>query len=82
MPFLKVSLSFATSEALGEGIKVNDRLQISLKGFAKISTPSFKNLPERLSMSAAFETSMFCVILKTSSEVSLRCKGFSIINFE
>ena len=56
MPFLKVSLSFATSEALGEGIKVNDRLQISLKGFAKISTPSFKNLPERLSMSAAFET--------------------------
>ena len=76
-------MSFATLQALGKALEVIDRLQISLRGFARISAPSFKNFPERLSMPAAFEMSMFCIILKTSSwEVILRWKGFSMINFE
>ena len=65
--FLKIGLSFATLQAFGKALEVIDRLQISLRGFARISAPSFKNFPERLSMPAAFEMPIFRIILKTSS---------------
>ena len=65
--FLKIGLSFATLQAFGKALEVIDRLQISLRGFARISALSFKNFPKTLSMPAAFEMSVFCIILKTSS---------------
>ena len=61
LPFLKIGLSFATLQAFGKVLEVIDRLQISLRGFARISAPSFKNFPERLSMPAAFEMSIFAL---------------------
>ena len=73
-------MSFVTLQAFGKALEVIDRLQISLRSFARILAPSFKNFPERLSMPAAFEISMFCNILKTSSwEVRLSWKSFSMI---
>ena len=42
-------------------------LQISLIGLDKISVPSFRNLPESLSIPAALEVSVFSIILKTFS---------------
>ena len=54
-----------TLQAFGKVLEVIDRLQILLRGFARVSVPSFKNFPERLSMSAAFEMLIFCIILKT-----------------
>ena len=83
MPFLKLGLRSAVLQAFEKVLKVIDRLQISRRGLARISAPSFKNFPERLSMPAAFEILIFCIIIKTSSsEVSLRWKDFSVIHFE
>ena len=54
-------------QTFGKALLLIDRLEISLRCFARISAPSFKNFPDRLSMPAAFEMSIFCIILKTSA---------------
>ena len=51
-------LSFATLQAFGKVLEVIER-QISLKGFARISAPSFKNTPEILSIPATSKCQYF-----------------------
>ena len=76
-------MSLTTLQVFRKVIETIDRLQISVIGFPRISAPCFKNFPERLSMSAAFEMSIFCIILKTFSlEISLKWKDFPMTNLE
>ena len=44
-----------------------ERLHISVTGFAKMTAPSFKNLPGRLSTPGALEISIFFNGFKTAS---------------
>ena len=83
MSFLKIDLSSETLQTFGKVTEVIDRLQIFVIGFARISAPSSKSFPEKLSMTAAFKMSIDCIISKSSfPEVSLRWKGVSMRNFE
>ena len=51
-----------------------ERLHISVIGFAKMTTPSFKNVPGRLSTPAALEISIpFNSFRATSSVVGFNC---------
>ena len=59
LAFLKNSLNFAILQAFRKSLEVIDRLEISLRGFARISAPSFKNIPERMSMPAVFDILYF-----------------------
>ena len=54
MPFLKIGLSFATLQAFGKALEVIDRLQISLRGFARISAPSFKKFSKKIVYGSSF----------------------------
>ena len=54
-PFLKCGLTFATLQLLGNELSLIERLQSWDIGFAKISAPSFRNLPDKLSMPAALD---------------------------
>ena len=58
---MNIGFSFATLQALGKTPREIDRLQRAETGFARMSAPSFKNLPEsrtrtelRLYLSAGF----------------------------
>ena len=53
--FLKISSTFANLKARGNLFKDIERLQISVAGLARTSTPSFRNPPGCLSTPAAFE---------------------------
>ena len=46
-----------------------ERLHISATGFARMTAPSFKNLPGRLSTPAALEISIFFNSFRTISSV-------------
>ena len=46
-----------------------ERLHISVTGFAKMTAPSFNNLPGRLSTPAALEISVFFNSYRTISSV-------------
>ena len=61
--FLKIDLTFANLKALGNLFKGIERLQIPVISLARILAPSFRNLPGRLSMPAAFEVSISLKIL-------------------
>ena len=54
-PFLKSSLTFATLQLLGNELSLIKRLQSYEIGLGKISVPSFRNIPDRLSMPAALD---------------------------
>ena len=63
--FLYNGFNLAILQSLG---KIPDEMEKSLIfaiGFARIFAPSFKNLPEILSISTAFEMSINCKISKT-----------------
>ena len=46
-----------------------ERLHISVTGFPKMTAPSFKNLPGRLSTPAALEISIFFNSFRTISSI-------------
>ena len=54
-PFLKSGLIFAILQLLGNELSLTERFQILEIGLAKISAPSFRNLPDNLSMPTAFD---------------------------
>ena len=54
-PFLKSGLTFAILQLLGNELSLIERLQSWEIGLAKISAPSFRNLPDKLSMPAALD---------------------------
>ena len=60
---MKIGLTFASLKALGNLFKDIERLQISLIGLTRALAPSFRNLPESLSIPAAFEVSISLKIL-------------------
>ena len=45
-PFLNIGFSFATWQVFGKTPREIDRLQRAETGFAKMSAPSFKKLPD------------------------------------
>ena len=52
-------------------------------GFTNMFVPSFKNLPERLSITAALQLLIFVIIFKTfSSEVLLKQKSYETVKLE
>ena len=55
MPYLKSGLIFAILQLLGNELRLIERLQSWEIGLAKISAPSFRNLPDKLSMPAALD---------------------------
>ena len=57
-PFLKINLTFANLKEFGNLFKDIERLQISVTGLARTSTPSFKHFSGNLSMTAAFVVSI------------------------
>lgn len=75
--FLKMGLSFEALQKFGKVLKVTERLQISLIDFGTISTSSFKNLPESLSLLPVFQILMF-----PFSDASIMWNDLSMINFE
>ena len=75
--FLKMGLSFEAFQKFGKVLKVTERLQISLIDFGTISTSSFKNLPESLSLLPVFQILMF-----PFSDASIMWNDLSMINFE
>ena len=54
-PFLKSGLTFAILQLLGNELSLIKRLQSKEIGPGKISVPSFRNIPDKLSMSAALD---------------------------
>ena len=82
--FFKISFSFATFQALGKMPYKIGKLQSAGMGFANILAPSFKNLPERLSTSAALEFSIFVIIFKKylSSEVLFKQNSSETMKLE
>ena len=46
LPFLNIGFSFATLQGLGKTPWEIDRLQRTETGFARMSAPSLKNLPD------------------------------------
>ena len=54
-PFLKCGLTFATLQLPGNELSLIERLQSWDIGFAKISAPTFRNLPDKLSMPTALD---------------------------
>ena len=78
-----MGLSFEALQKFGKVLKVTERLQISLIDFGTISTSSFKNLPESLSLLPVFQILMFRTISKTPfSDASIKWNDLSMINFE
>ena len=62
---MNIGFSFATLQAFGKAPGEIDRLQSVETGFVRISTPSLKNLPQRLSIPAVLELSISYMIFKT-----------------
>ena len=58
-PFLNTDFNFASLHGSGKIFDFMEKLHISVAGFAKMTAPSFKNLPGRLSAPAALEISIF-----------------------
>ena len=54
-PFLKSGLTFAILQLPGSELSLIERLKGWEIGLAKISAPSFRNLPDKLSMSPALD---------------------------
>ena len=79
LPFLNIGFSFATLQALGKTPREIDRLQRAEAGFARTSAPSFKNYPERLSIRAALELLISCMIFKTCFSVVLTRQKSAVI---
>ena len=74
-PFLYNGFNLAILQSLGKSAKEIDILHIFSIGFARIFAPSFENLPEILSIPAAFEMSINCKTSKTFfSVVKFRLK--------
>ena len=74
-PFLYNGFNLAILQSLGKSPEEMEILHIFAIVFARIFAPSFKNLPETLSISAAFEMSINYKTFKTfSSVVKFRLK--------
>ena len=74
-PFLYNGFTLAILQSLEESPEEMEILNIFVIGFVRIFAPSFKNLPEILSIPAAFEMSINCKTSKTFiSGVKLRLK--------
>ena len=71
-PFLYNGFNLAILQSLGKNPEEMEILHIFVIGFARIFAPSFKNLPEILSIPAAFEMS---IIYKPSKTF------FSVVKF-
>ena len=83
LPLLNIGFSFVTLQAFRKTPREIDRLQRAETGFAKMSVPSFKNLPESLSTPAALELLISCMIFKTCfSVVPTRKKSAVIAKLE
>ena len=54
-PFLKIGLTFAILQLLGNKFSLIERLQSWDINLAKISVPSFRHLPDKLLMPAALD---------------------------
>ena len=52
-PFLKSASTFPILKLLGNKLSLTEELKSCEIGIAKISVPSFRNLPDKLSMPAA-----------------------------
>ena len=65
-PFLYNDFNLAILQSLGKSPEEMEILHVFAKGFARIFAPSFKNLPEILTIPAAFEMSINCKTSKTS----------------
>ena len=63
-PFLYKGFNLAILPSIGKRPEEMELLHISAIGFTRICAPSFKNLPEILSIPAAFEMFMHCEISK------------------
>ena len=72
--FLYNGFNLAILQSLGKSPDEMEILHIFVIGFARIFAPSFKNLPEILSISAAFEMSINYKTSKTFSAVKFRLK--------
>ena len=74
-PFLHNGFILAILQSLGKSPAEMEILHIFVIGFARIFAPSFKNIPQILSIPAAFEVSINCKTSKTFfSVVKLRLK--------
>ena len=73
-PFLYNGFNLAILQSLGKSPEEMEILHIFAIGFARIFAPSFKNLPEISSISAAFEMSINYKTSKTFSVVKFRLK--------
>ena len=74
-PFLYNGFNLAILQSLGKSPEEMQVLHIFSIGFARIFAPSFKNLPETLSIPAAFEMSINSKTSKTFlSVVKFRLK--------
>ena len=84
-PFLKNGLAFAILQLLGNEFGLIERLQSWEIGLAKISTPSFRNLPDKLSMPAALDAfkpyKIFNISLEDVSENSEKVRKVLKLNF-
>ena len=69
-PFLNIGFDFASLHGSGKIFDFMDRLHISVTGFAKMTAPSFKNIPGKLSIPAALEISVFFNSFRTISSVA------------
>ena len=74
-PFLYNGFNIAVLHSLGKSPEEMEMLDFFAIGFGRIFTSSFKNLPEILSVPAAFEMSINCKTFKTFlSRVKFRLK--------
>ena len=64
-PFLYNDFNLAILQSLGKSPEEMEILHIFAIVFARMFAPSFKNLPEVLSVPAAFEMSINCKTAKT-----------------
>ena len=71
-PFLYNGFNLAILQSLGKSNEEMEILHIFAIGFASIFAPSFKNLPEILSIPAAFKMPINCKTSKTFSVVKFR----------
>ena len=77
-PFLKSNLTFAILKLLGNKLSLIERLKSWQIGLAKISAPSFRNLPDKLLMPTALDGFKPFKILNIFSDVSEHTKFKSL----
>ena len=83
-PFLYYGFNLAILQSLGKNPDEMEKFHIFAIGFARIFAPTFKNLLEILSISAAFEMSINCKTSKTfffivKFRLKLSCSSVFII---